>query len=125
MFWFAHKQVNVVGHHDIADYNKLVALAGLLEDLQEQIASARAGQPGLAMITTAGEKVEIVVAGVALEAGGYIFTLFEGEGRGMERSETKSCGVRIWESHPCIKRKGVPPANFPHSELRLIPDFAV
>ena len=36
------------------------------------------------MITTTGEKVEIVVAGVALETGGHTLTLFEGRGAEME-----------------------------------------
>jgi hypothetical protein len=36
------------------------------------------------MITTTGEKVEIVVAGVALETGGHTLTLFEGEAKGWE-----------------------------------------
>ena len=43
------EQLLVVRHHDIAHHHKLVALADLLENLQEQIALARAGQPGLAM----------------------------------------------------------------------------
>jgi hypothetical protein len=43
-------------------HDRPVALASLLEDLQEQIAPARACQPGPAMITTTGEKVKIVVA---------------------------------------------------------------
>jgi hypothetical protein len=55
-------------------HDRPVALASLLEDLQEQIAPARACQPGPAMITTTGEKVKIVVAGVAVEAGGHILT---------------------------------------------------
>src|SRR5208282_928323 len=84
--------MNVVGHRHIADHHKLIALPDLLEDLQEQIAPARACQPGLAMITTTGEKMEIVVAGVAPETGGHIPTLFEGRGRGMERSKTKPRG---------------------------------
>ena len=117
MVWLANEQMNVVGHHDVADHHKLVALADLLENLQEQIALARAGQPGLAMITATGEKVEIVVAGVALEACGHIFTLFEGRSWGMGRSGSKSCSVRIWESHPCTKRKGGPPARTPSNSI--------
>jgi hypothetical protein len=38
--------------------------------------------------------------GVATEAGGHFFTLFEGQLGGMERPRTKSCDVRIRESTP-------------------------
>src|SRR5579862_1548675 len=63
------------------------------------------------MITTAGEKMEIVVAGIALEAGRHFFTLVVVRGRGIGGVERKSHNVRIWESHPCTERKGGPPAK--------------
>jgi hypothetical protein len=102
-FRLAEEQVDVVGHYNVADHNKLAALSGILKDLQKQIAPMRTCQPRLAMVTATGEKVEIIVARVALEAGGHFFNLFEGQPRGMERSKTKSCDVRIRESratHP-------------------------
>jgi len=69
----------VIRHRDVADYNKAIALPHFFEDLQKQIAPLWACQPRLAMITTTGEEVEIVVARVALEASGHYFNLLEGQ----------------------------------------------
>jgi hypothetical protein len=41
-------------------------------------------QPRLTMITTTGEKVEVIVARVALETGGHFLTLFQGQLGGWE-----------------------------------------
>jgi hypothetical protein len=68
--------MNVVGHHDVADHNKLIALAGFFEDLQK-IVPMRTCQPRLAVITTIGEKVQIIMARIALEGGGHFFNLFK------------------------------------------------
>jgi hypothetical protein len=108
-FRLADEQMDVFGHDDIADDHEVETLANLFEDFEEQVAPARTCQPGLAMITTTGERVEIVVAGVALETGGHLFTVFEGARNRMEGSEKKSCSVRVRESHPCKVRKGGPP----------------
>jgi hypothetical protein len=62
----------VVGHRDVADHNKLVALTDFFEDFEEQVAPLWACQPRLAMIRTTGEEVEIIMAGVALKTGGHV-----------------------------------------------------
>ncbi len=88
-FWLADEQMNVVGHHDVADHNKLVALTDFLEYLQKQIVPFWTREPGLAVITTTGEEVEIIVARVALGAGGHFLNLFEGQLGGIEKIKNK------------------------------------
>jgi hypothetical protein len=39
-------------------YNETITLTNLFKNLQEQVAAVRGRQPGLAMVTTASEKVE-------------------------------------------------------------------
>jgi hypothetical protein len=63
--------MNVVGHRDVADHHKLIALTDFFEDFEEQVAPFWVCQPRLAMIRTTGEEVEIIMAGLALQAGGH------------------------------------------------------
>jgi hypothetical protein len=44
----------------------------LFQNLQEQVAGARFAEPGLAMVATAVQKVEIVMAVIALQAFGIL-----------------------------------------------------
>jgi hypothetical protein len=70
--------MDVIGHDRITDHDKLVTLAHFFEDLEEEIAPHRACQPRLGVITTTGEKVEIVVTGISLEAVGHSLTVRSG-----------------------------------------------
>src|SRR5438477_2739402 len=59
--------MDMIGHYHITDYHESIALTNLFENSQKQVAVARACEPGLAMVTTASQKVEIVVPVVALQ----------------------------------------------------------
>jgi len=62
---FANQQVNVVGHHHVSDDDKTIPLPHLLQDSEQQIAPLRRGQPRLAMVTAAIDKMEVVGAVIA------------------------------------------------------------
>ena len=62
------EQVYVIGHGHVTDHDELVALAHLFQNLQKQVAAARGGEPALTMVTTAGEKVQVIISVVALQA---------------------------------------------------------
>jgi hypothetical protein len=46
----------VIGHDDITHHYEAITISNLLEDGQKQIAPLWASQPGLPMITTAGDE---------------------------------------------------------------------
>jgi hypothetical protein len=62
-------------HDYIADYHKAVALPHFFQNFQEQVAAAGAGQPGLAVVATASEEVQMPVAVIALEALRHLHTV--------------------------------------------------
>ena len=63
--------MNVLGHDHVAPQHELVTLAHLLQHAQEQITPPSTPQPALTMITTAGDKVQMVRTIVAFETAGH------------------------------------------------------
>jgi hypothetical protein len=64
------------------------------------------------MVATAGQKVEIVMAVIAIQAFRHSLTV-KGESRiGARKAKSKSRGVHIWECPPLAKNaKDGPPTN--------------
>ena len=56
-------------HHDITDDDKLMALANLLQNFEEEIARVACPQKGTALITTCGNKVRVSSAVEAVQVG--------------------------------------------------------
>jgi hypothetical protein len=67
-FRLADQQMDVFRHHHIPHHHETILLTNLFQNLQKQVAAARSCKPGLAMVTTASEKVEILVPVVTLQA---------------------------------------------------------
>ena len=59
----------------------------------------RACQPGLAVVTTTGEEVQVVVAGVTLQSFRHVPTAKASARRGPAKSKAKPNRVRIRETH--------------------------
>ena len=106
-FGLADQQMNVIGHDDISDDHEMVALADLLKNLEEQVATAGVSQLGLPMITAAGEEVQMIVSVVTLEACGHVFRVRRNAEPRSRKARVKISWVRNWESPIlCKKRKG-------------------
>jgi hypothetical protein len=90
----------VVGHDDIAYHHKAITPPHFFEHCQKQIASLRARQPGLPMITTAGNEMQVVRAVIAPGMVGHRASLL-----GAARI---SCDIRPRRPHLYKKRKGGP-----------------
>ena len=58
--------MEVLGHDDVAEHDETVALAGLFEDFEEEIAAGCAAQRGPALVATAGNEVQVSCAVVSL-----------------------------------------------------------
>ena len=99
---FADQQMNVLRHDYIADHDEAIALPNLFEDAQEKITAPCVAQPGLAMVATASDEVEMLGAVVALEAGRHTFNL--------AWKEKIRCDANCIGPHLCKRRKGGPPA---------------
>jgi len=54
-------------HHDITDDDKLMALANLLQNLEEEIARVGCAEKGTALITACGDKVRVSSAVEAVQ----------------------------------------------------------
>lgn len=61
------EQMDVLGHDDVADDAEAVGDARLFEDAQDEVAPASGSQERTAMVTTAGDEVEMSVSVEALE----------------------------------------------------------
>jgi hypothetical protein len=92
--------MNVIGHDNVAHDHEAIALADFLEYRQKQIAPLWARQPGLAMITTAGDEMQLIRAVVAPRMVGHTASLVV--------PAKKSCDGRPHRSHLYKKRKGGP-----------------
>jgi hypothetical protein len=68
---FAEQQVDVFGHDDVAVNDETVTLASFFEDGEEEITIAGVAEKRAALVATAGNEVEVVVAVVAFQAGGH------------------------------------------------------
>jgi hypothetical protein len=63
--------MKMLGHHHISDYDKTVSLPHLFEHSEEQVTSASRSQKRLAVITTAGDEVQVSCAVVPLQSPGH------------------------------------------------------
>jgi len=70
--------MNVLGHGHIAYDHEVITLAHFLEYCQKQVAPLRARQPGLPMITTASDEMQVVRAVKAPGMVGHIASLAVG-----------------------------------------------
>lgn len=61
----ADQKMNVIGHDDVAHGHKAIARADFFKHRQKQIATLLARQPGLPMVTTAGDEAQLFGAVVA------------------------------------------------------------
>ena len=59
MLGFAEQQVNVLRHHHVSDHDELIAAPNLFQNFKEQIAALRRSQPGLALVATAGDEMQL------------------------------------------------------------------
>jgi hypothetical protein len=57
----------MIRHDHIPHHHEAIALPDLLHDLQEQVAPACAAKPRLPVKTAASEKMQMIVAVIALE----------------------------------------------------------
>ena len=65
---FADQQMNVFGHHHIAEHYPLITPPHVLQHSEEQVAARGAGQQGLAVIATKRQEMQIVSALPALQS---------------------------------------------------------
>jgi hypothetical protein len=66
-----HHQVKVFGHDDVSEDHETVTYTHLLENLQQQIATARRIQQRQAAIATAGDEVGVLSAVVTMQTAGH------------------------------------------------------
>jgi hypothetical protein len=75
---FADQQMDVVGHDDVSHNHKAISLAHLLKRAEKQIPPLHPGQPGLAMVATAIDKVQVVDAVITRRGIRHKTSLLEG-----------------------------------------------
>ena len=63
----ADQEMNVFGHHHVADDHPLVTLPNLFQHFHEQVTARAAGQPRLSPVTAKRQEVQIVSALSALQ----------------------------------------------------------
>ena len=66
---FAEEKMDMLRHDYITDNDKLMALADLLHNLEEEIAGVGCAEEGTALIATCGNKVGVPRAVVAVQIG--------------------------------------------------------
>jgi hypothetical protein len=97
----ADEQVNVVGHHHIADHDKEVALPRF-QNLQNG-SRPRGSLPRLAMVSNCKSEMEIVMAVIALQAFRHSLTV-KGESRIDARKASQNPeGFTFGNAHPLEK----------------------
>jgi len=64
---FADQQMYVLGHDHVANDDKLIALAHLLQHPQKEVTAARSTKQGLSAITTASDEMKVTGTAVALD----------------------------------------------------------
>ena len=109
---FADQQMNMIWHHYVSHHHEAIALARLLEDPQKQIAPTGSTQPRLPVITTAGEKMQMLVAVVSLQACRHISTLRAGFLLGTNKDSGRiPTGSELGKPTLCKERKGWAPRH--------------
>jgi hypothetical protein len=63
--------MDVVGHNHISNHHEIVPLPHSFENFDQQIAALAAAQPGLPVITTAGNEMQMIASIVAFEMTGH------------------------------------------------------
>jgi hypothetical protein len=92
--------MNVVRHHHKTDHDKSVILPHLFQNLQEEVPALSSCEPRLAMITTAIDEVQIVMAVITLQAFWHSLTLRAEIGVGLEKTKTKSQEIHNGNARP-------------------------
>jgi hypothetical protein len=104
--------MNMIRHHHVSHHYEAIALPHFLQDPHKHIAFPCAAKPWLTVITTAREKMQMIVAVIALQALGHAFTV---RVRGVLRDEkrkSEALGIQNWECPPFAKNaKDGPPAR--------------
>jgi hypothetical protein len=70
----ADQNVDVLGHHDVADDRELIAVPHFVEDDKENVAGVRASKKPKSALTTEGNEVEVPEAVAAFEVFGHVET---------------------------------------------------
>ncbi len=65
---FAEKEMDVLGHDDVAEDFEVVAFAGEFQGVEEDVFRGRGGEVGFAAVTTEGHEVVVALVLVSLEA---------------------------------------------------------
>jgi hypothetical protein len=92
---FADQQMDGIGHDDVAYDHEAITLPDFFEHREEQIATLRAGQPSLPMITTASDEMQFIRALVASGMAGHKASLLV--------AAKKSCDCRPRRPPPLQK----------------------
>jgi hypothetical protein len=72
--------MKVFGHHPVTDYDEAILFEGALQDAQEQVTATGVVKPGTALVTTAGDEMEIVPTIPALQTPGHASNLSRADG---------------------------------------------
>jgi hypothetical protein len=59
--------MDMLGHHDESDYNKLMLSPSVLQNLQQEIAASSSIEKGPSVVTTPSQEVQMLDAVVSLE----------------------------------------------------------
>lgn len=63
--------MKVFGHDHVSENHESIALANFFQNGEKQIATAGRAQPGLSVITTAGDEVQVSGAIISFEISGH------------------------------------------------------
>jgi len=70
---FGHQKVEVLRHDHVTDHHEAISLPRCFEHTKKEIAPLRRAQSRLAVITTAGDEVKVLLAVITVEALGHWF----------------------------------------------------
>jgi hypothetical protein len=62
---FADQQMKVLGHDHVAEDDELIPLSYLLQNSEKQVAPPRTAEQRLALVTTAGDEMQVAISIVA------------------------------------------------------------
>ena len=68
---FGDQKVEVFRHDDVTVDDKLILTTSLFKDFEKQVAVLRTAEFGPALVTTAGDEVQVLGAVISYESGGH------------------------------------------------------
>jgi hypothetical protein len=71
----ADEEVDVFGHHHVADDDKTVSLPRPFQDIEKQIAALGCTQHGQPMVATTGNKMQVFCAVISFKLSGHEYRL--------------------------------------------------